>query len=72
MNLEHFNKLQQQLEAAGHLGEILDSDGTIKPTESAIQKVETQYRDSSDADQHRFAQAQTLMDLAEKYQAELN
>ena len=72
MNLEQFNKLQQQLVAAGHLGEILDSDGKIKPTLSAIQKVSRLYRDSSDADKKRFAQAQTLMDLAEEYQAELN
>ena len=71
MNQEQFDELQQQLERIGHLGEILDSDGQIEPTERSVQKVETEYRDSSDADKHRFAQALTLMDLAEKYQEEL-
>ena len=71
MDMERLMKLHQQLRASGRLQEILDADGNIRPSEKAISQVYRQTPEQSTeqemAERYRLAQAQTLMDLAEKY-----
>ena len=65
-------RLFEKLRTIGRIEEILDSDGRIQPSRAALDKAERMYADESDMEIYRIAQAQTVLDLAEKYQAELS
>ena len=72
MDIEQFKKLAAQMQKAGHMQEILGSDGKIEPSKAAIQHVKRESGDADDAEMWRLAQAQTLIELAEKYKVSLN
>jgi len=71
MDMERLMKLQEQLRASGRLEEILDADGNIRPSEKAISQVYRRTPEQSTeqemAERYRRAQAQTVLDLADKY-----
>ena len=72
MKIDHLLKLQRQLDKNGRLREILDDDGKTQPSVKALEYVKAEHPQAEDAEKWRLAQARTLMDLAEKYQSELN
>jgi hypothetical protein len=76
MSREEIEKLVTQLEAIGRMNEILDSKDSVRPSQTALDWMRTNYPDCQ-ADRERArawrqAQARTILELAEKYQAELN
>ena len=73
-DMDHLLKIREQLKAAGRWKEILDENGKIRPSESACKKYFTSglLSDEEAGNQYRLAQAQTILDLANKYQSELN
>jgi hypothetical protein len=71
MDKERYEELCHQLRASDRIKDILDDTGAIKPSQSALDHVESDHPDESDAEKWRLAQEQTLMDLVEKYQSEL-
>ena len=70
MDMERLMQLHEQLRASGRLKEILDAEGNIRPFEKAISQVYRQTPEQSTeqemAERYRLAQAQTVLDLAEK------
>lgn len=71
-DVQHFSQLYQQLESTGRINEILDVNGEIQPSSSNIRKVQSEHPKSSLGEKWQMAQTQTLYDLVEKYQSELN
>ena len=71
-DMEQLEKLHKQLKESGRLREILNDDDKIQPSIRASKQVEEENPDTEPAEKYRLAQAQTLLDLAEKYQSELN
>ena len=70
-------KIFKQLIASGRIDDLLDEDGDIIPSESALKKIEKQHQyeplnAEEAANRWRLAQAQTLIDWYEKYRTELN
>ncbi len=70
-------KIFKQLIASGRIDDLLDEDGDVIPSESALKEIEKQYQyeplnAEEAANRWRLAQAQTLIDWYEKYRAELN
>jgi hypothetical protein len=72
MDKDEFDKVFAQLRSSGRINEILDDNGQIKPSASSLREAEFELPNGSDADRWRLAQAGTLIELAEKYAAELN
>lgn len=71
-NQDHLNKVWEQLKATGRAKEILKEDGTIEVSDEAFAWVEKEHSDKSDAEKYRLAQAQTMLNFADKYASELN
>jgi hypothetical protein len=75
MDMERFLAITEQLRSSGRLAEVLGEDGTVRPSEK-LDKMRRDHpnptTDEERAEAWREAQAQTLLDLAEKYQAELH
>ena len=71
-SVEHLTQLYRQLEESKRINEILDVNGEIQPSSSSIRQVETDHARQSLAEKWQMAQTQTLLDLAAKYQSELN
>jgi hypothetical protein len=71
-SMDDLHRITERLEKLGRLQEILDGDGEIRPSPSAFERTENEHPDKSDAEKYRLAQAATLLELAEKYQTELN
>lgn len=72
MTREELDKLWGRLERIGRLAEIQGPDRRIVPSDSALRHVDENHGDKSDAEKWQLATAQTMIELAEKYQAELN
>ena len=72
MTKKEFWIIMERLDEAGRLDEIIDDDGTVHPSQSAVAYVEKVYPNDS-VDQKRLrAQAQTLIEQARKYRIESN
>jgi hypothetical protein len=75
MSREQIEKLVMQIEAIGRMNEILDSKGSIRPSQTALDWMRMNYPDCQTdrerAKAWREAQAKTILELAEKYQPEL-
>lgn len=72
MDIKNLEMLCEKLEKIGRLREIQDDEGKIEPTKKSLKYIEREYPDKTDAEKWRLAQAETLLDLAKKYQSELN
>ncbi len=72
MSVDDLVRVHEQLEATGRIHEITDVDGKIQPSEKSLETIAVDHPDADDAEKWRLAQADTLMDLAEKYENELN
>jgi hypothetical protein len=72
MDLDQLVSLWDGLAASGRLDEIRGEDGKIRPSDPAIVKVELEYAGAPEPTKFMLAQAQTLVDLADRYQAEAN
>ena len=76
MSREEIEKLVMQLEAIGRIKEILDSKGSVRPSQTALDWMRTNYADCQTdkerAKAWRAAQGKTVMELAERYQADLS
>ena len=70
--MEHLTQLYKQLEQSRRIKEILDVNGEIQPSSSSIRKVQSEHAKKSLGEKWQMAQTQTLLDLAAKYQSELN
>jgi len=72
MSADDVFRIYDQLRATGRLREILDDDGKVEPSRQALDSVEETHPDAEPAEKWHLAQCRTLMDLAEKYESELN
>src|SRR6266403_5401201 len=66
--MQEFHQKVQCLSQAGYLDEIHNKDGTIRPSVSAVERVQAEYPNEEPAQKYRLAQAQTLIDTVNKYQ----
>ena len=72
MSADDVFKIYDQLRATGRLREILDDDGRIEPSREAMDSIEEKYPNVEPEEKRHLAQCRTLMDLAKKYESELN
>ena len=72
MNMDDLFAVFEQLKASGRIQEILDVHGKVEPSSTARDSIEATHPDAEAADKRRLAQAQTVIDLAKKYESELN
>jgi hypothetical protein len=74
-NIAQLELVYKKLVASGRIKEILGEDGKVQPSEKALEKMSSDYpncrTDEEAAFAWRTAVAQTLLDLADKYQAEM-
>ena len=70
-NLGHLYDVWHRLKVAGRAGEILDAEGKIRPSPGALAWVERNHPGSPPEDKAGLAKIRTVLELAEKYQAEL-
>jgi hypothetical protein len=75
MSREQIEKLVTRLEAIGRMNEILGSNGSVKPSQAALDWMLANYpgclTDTERAKAWREAQAKTIMELAERHQVDL-
>lgn len=69
---EYLAKLYKQLENSRRINEILDVNGEIQPSSGSIRKIQSDHSKKSLGEKWQMAQTQTLLDLAAKYQSEMN
>lgn len=76
--MDRFKKLHEALKQSGLLNQILGPDGEIQPTDSAIRFIADSYPEidttsaGGAAQIYRLAQAQTLIELAERHGIEMD
>jgi hypothetical protein len=71
LDMERLLRVREQLNRSGRIQEILDDDGKVLPSQSAMREVEREHADKSEAERYSLAQVLTLLDLADKYRDEL-
>jgi hypothetical protein len=71
-DMEHFRRIFRQLKASNRIHEILDVNGEIQPSSQNIRRIRAEHSIESPAEQWQMAQTQTLIDLALRYDRELN
>ncbi len=72
MSADDVFRIYDQLKATGRLREIFDDDGRIEPSTTALNRIEETHPNAEPAEKWHLAQCRTLMDLAKKYESELN
>ena len=72
LDMQQLLKIREQLNKSGRIHEILDGQGKIRPSQSALEQVARQHADASNAEKYGLAQCLTLLELADKYRDELN
>jgi hypothetical protein len=70
-NLGHLYDVWHRLKVAGRAGEILDAEGKIRPSPGALAWVERNYPGAPPEEKAGLAKIRTVLELAEKYKAEL-
>ena len=71
VDMEQLLRIREQLNRSGRIREILDDDGKILPSQSAVEQVAREHAGESVAEMYGLAQCLTLLELAEKYREEL-
>jgi hypothetical protein len=64
-------RIREQLNRSGRIREILDDEGEVLPSQSAMDLVAREHVSKSDAERYSLAQVLTLLELADKYREEL-
>jgi hypothetical protein len=72
VDMERLLTIREQLNRSGRIREILDDEGMIRPSPSAMELVAREHAGESDVEKHCLAQCLTLLELADKYRDELN
>lgn len=67
MDIGHLLRVRQQLDRSGRIDEILDDEGKVLPSQSALEQAEREHDGASEAEKYGRAQCLTLLELAEKY-----
>jgi hypothetical protein len=74
-DLKQLEQIYERLAATGRMTEILDDEGKIQPSKKALKLMNQEFPNPQTGEQRaeawRWAQARTLLDLADKYQAEM-
>jgi hypothetical protein len=71
-HMEQLLSIRQQLDRSGRISEILDDEGKILPSPSALDEVAREHASAADFEKYNLAQCLTLLELADKYRDELN
>ena len=71
VDMEQLLRIREQLNRSGRIREILDDEGKVLPSQSAMELVEREHAGKSEAERYSLAQVLTLLELADKYQEEL-
>jgi hypothetical protein len=71
VDMEQLLRIRKQLNRSGRISEILDDEGKILPSQSAMEQVTREHAGGSDAEKYGLAQCLTLLELADKYREEL-
>ena len=71
VDMEQLLRIREQLNRSGRIREILDDEGKILPSPSAVEQVAREHAGESVAEMYGLAQCLTLLELAEKYREEL-
>jgi hypothetical protein len=71
-DIKELERIVERLRESGRLDEILDEDRQIRPSESTLKRIRRENPHAKPAERFQLAQAQTLIDLANEYQIELN
>ena len=72
VDMEQLLKIRQQLNRSGRISEILDDEGKIRPSQSAMEQVAREHAGKLEFERYGLAQCLTLLELADKYREELN
>jgi len=71
VDMEQLLRIREQLNRSGRIREILDDEGKVLPSQSAMELVGREHAGKSEAERYSLAQVLTLLELADKYQEEL-
>jgi len=71
LDMQRLLKVRDQLNASGRIREILDDEGQVLPSQSALVQAAREYAGKSDAEKYGLAQCLTLLELADKHREEL-
>jgi hypothetical protein len=71
VDMEQLLRIREQLNRSGRIREILDDEGKVLPSQSAMELVDREHGGKSDAERYGLAQVLTLLELADKYREEL-
>jgi hypothetical protein len=72
IDMKQLLRIREQLNRSGRIREILDGEGKILPSPSAVEQVAREHAGESVAEMYSLAQCLTLLELADKYREELN
>jgi hypothetical protein len=67
VEMQHLLRIRNQLNNSGRIREILDKEGKILPSQSALELVPKEHAGESEAEKYGLAQCLTLLELADKY-----
>ena len=71
VDMEQLLRVREQLNRSGRIREILDDEGKILPSQSAMELVAREHAGESDVERYCLAQCLTLLELADKYREDL-
>ena len=72
VDMEQLLRIREQLDRSGRIREILDDEGKVLPSQSAMELVAREHASKSDAEKYSLAQVLTLLELAQRYREELD
>ncbi len=72
VDMQQLLRIRKQLDRSGRICEILDDEGTILLSPSAVEQVAREHTGESVAEMYGLAQCLTLLELADKYREELH
>jgi hypothetical protein len=70
--MEQLLRIREQLDRSGWICKILDDEGKVLPSASALEQVEREHAGAADFEKYGLAQCLTLLELADKYREELS
>ena len=70
-DMEHLLNIRERLNKSGRIREILDGEGKILPSQSALELVAREHPGKPVAETYGVAQCLTLLELADKYPEDL-
>jgi hypothetical protein len=71
LDMEHLLRIREQLNKSGRIREILDAEGKILPSQSALELVAREHPGAPEFERYGLAQCLTLLELADKYPEDL-